>query len=348
MSDTSFSATPAAQGIGLNLLFRSLDAVRQWRPMVPLVLFGVQSVFLLAVFSLAGNPLVFLLGATIAGLVFFVGYNAAGVGYMAVARGLPQPTLVEGVRSGFAASLRFLGILAATWVAFLLVWIVELAVFFTGNIPLLGSILFAFTYPVVVVINAVLLLGAYIFLALLAPAVWDGQGIGRTVAHLLSIARRRPIQVFVLLLLLLLLAAVIGFSIGVLAGAADGIALTTASLAMHQPLENPALPAFWMFMDGGTDAAMMEGYLGNPGPYGGVSAQFFGLVFGQMLVLGIVALLPIAVSMLGWCYIYLGALEEVDPGEMEVIQARLRERWGRVRPGAGLPPGAPPQTPSEP
>ncbi len=334
---TSSPQTPASGGINFSVLVQALDGIRQWQAIWILVASGITAIITSIVLDATHSMLAMLLGVILSIIIFAVGFNASGVRFMTLAKGDPLPSLSDALIMGVWAALRQLGLILSIGLAVLLLSAVEALIFLVCRVPYLGVALFSFAYPFLLLINLVLTIGLYVAFALLAPATWDGQSIGITFSHILSIVRSKPLQALVMLFLLPIIATIV---IALIGGFVFGTDAMTSSIAIavlaHQLVGGLLSPlSSLMALSGDGYNSMGGGFVGDAlsqaSTSGGESGYYFGLAIGQAVLISLVSLIPVAVIMRGWCLIYLSAMSTLDPAIIAATEAKIRQRIAKMK-----------------
>lgn len=286
-------------------LLDSIDAMRNWRALVLLLITLVAGAMVMGLGTLlAGISYAFTaLFALAAYAVLFYGVNAAGVMLMDEAHGQRSRSILDAVLHSLAHSHRLL--LVYLWIAALyLAGVLLLAVvLFLCKLPLLGPLLYAFVFPVAVVLTGVALFALpMVVFPLSAPSVWNGATARQCMSQLIAIGRRRLGMVLVLMLAVAFIAALVGLLIGaVLFG---GVAVTAGVAA-------PIL--------GGMDVAGMGSFgMGSSGAHAAAAGFGSGVLFAAAFTL------PGLVYLRGVSAVYLRAVEGLDlAAEQAHVDAHL-------------------------
>lgn len=184
-------------------LVDSIDAMRNWRALVLLLVTLVAGAMVMGLGTLLAGVSYFFVAlfAVAAYAVLFYGVNAAGVMLMDEAHGVRSRSIVEAVSHSLTHSHRLL--LVYLWIAglYLAGVLALMAVVFLCKLPLLGPLLYAFVFPVAVVLTGVALFALpMVVFPLSAPSVWNGATAMECVSQLIAIARRRLGMVLLLML----------------------------------------------------------------------------------------------------------------------------------------------------
>lgn len=291
-------------------LLDCIDAMRNWRALVLLLVTLVAGAMVMGLGSLlAGVSTVFVaLFGVAAYAVLFYGVNAVGVMLMDEAHGLRSRSIADAVGHSLAHSHRLL--LVYLWIAaFYLAGLLALAVvLFLCKLPLLGPLLYAFVFPVAVVLTGVALFALpMVVFPLSAPSVWNGATAMECVSQLIAIARRRLGMVLVLMLAVAFIAALVGLLIAsILFG---GVAVTAG---LSAPILGPVDMGSFGMGSGGAHAAAAG--------------------FGSGLLFGAACTLPGLVYLRGVSAVYLRALDGLDlAAEQAHVDAHLAYARDRAR-----------------
>ncbi|KQW35619.1 hypothetical protein [Rhizobacter sp. Root404] len=296
----------------LSLVLRSVDALRNARALFVLLgTFAIAGILVaMAEASLARDAGWW--GPVQAGAALFVAFyggNAAGILVMDDARGRPVREVPEALRASLARAHRLLLVLAFWIVAYgviaagvwALFWLSRVAV--TGAV--VGPLLFGLAVPVGVVVSGLAAVTAMaVVVPLSAPAVWSGAGVGRVVAGLVRVMRRR-------LPMAALLAAVVS-----LLTAAMGALVTSVVMIGGRVVAELGVRVVGVDVPAQQLTAGLFGYglrsLGAAGAPTGSTGHAAAALVGGGVVFAIALLLPGLVYLRGTCAAYL-ALTDDDP-----------------------------------
>lgn len=298
-------------------LLDSVDAVRNWRAVVLMMVTLAAAVLVAAVgFALARLSFVFTALFVLAAYgVAFYGANAVGMMMMDEAHGQPSRPPMAAVLSSLATSHRLILLLLLVGALYLVGFLALALVLFLCKIPVLGPLLYTVVFPVsVVVVGIALFAVPTVIFPLAAPAIWSGGGVLSSLSQLSAIARQRLIMV----LLLMVAVAFIAFFVGSLIGAIlfSGAA-TTALLSL------PILG-----MGGFSPEMLMGGMMGMGGMGGGGGGHAFAALVGGGLLFAAGFTLPGLVYLRGACAVYLRAIDGLD---LAAEQAAFEEKLAAAR-----------------
>ena len=306
-------------------LLAAVDAIRNWRAAAlmlgSLLLAGLVGA-LAGVVSVQVHPAVGLVFALLALAVFFYGANAAGIMLMDEAQGGTSRTAVAAILTALAIGHRFIFVLLMVGLVYIVGLLAMALLLLLCKIPGLGPLLFAFVFPVCVVISGVAIFAGYAVVGPLAgPAVWSGATTMQALSRLAAIARQRVVVVILSVLVLLVICIFVGsiiFSIlftgtlitgGMSAGiiGVSGIDLTSVM-----------------------SMANISGY-GRGGAGYDVSGHLAAGSFGWGVVMAVAFTLPLLVYLRGCCQLYLGNIQGVNATG---IEQQLRDKLDAAKRGA--------------
>ncbi len=310
-------------------LLDSIDAVRNWRAVVLLLLTLVAAALVAGLGVLLGGVsffFVFLFGLAAYAVVFY-GANAVGVMVMDEARGNPSRPMMAAVMNSLGTSHRL--ILVALMIgALYLVGMLALAlVLLICKIPFLGPVLYTFVFPVAAVVVGIAMFALPIVVfPLSAPSIWNGATTMQCVSQLLAIARKRLIMVLILMVAVAFISGVVGMLIGAI--------LLTGSLTVAG-LSAGILGGGMGGLGGMMGGMMMGG--GGMGGFGGMGGGIGGHAIAGAIGGGILYAaaftLPGMVYLRGASTVYLRAIDGLDlaseqaemEGKIAAARAKARE-----------------------
>ncbi len=295
-------------------LISAVDAIRNWRAaalmlgsMVAMLLFF----FLGSLLTVNVTPILGALFGLVGLVVWFYGANAVGILLMDEASGGESRPVMAAIFTSLATGHRLVlvGLLVgAIYLAGLLVLALLLLI---CKIPGIGPLLFAFVFPVSVIVAGVAIFALYAVIGpLAAPAVWSGAGTMQAVSRLAAIARQRIVVVILSMIVLFFICLVVAFIIG-------GIMTvgTVVSGGMSAAIIGVS----------GFDASGLMGMVGFSGGrgYGGGDAggHMAAGAIGGSIVWAVAFSLPLLVYLRGCCQVYLANLVHVD---VEAMEEQLR------------------------
>ncbi|CUA92936.1 zinc ribbon domain-containing protein [Comamonas thiooxydans] len=292
-------------------LARAAEGLTQWRPLLlcflTLLLTGALIAGAAWMLVKAGffMYLIFMLAAVVA---LLAGSSGVGIMLMDKARNEPVRSFSAAASAGLLCLPKFLLVGLAIFVATLAYYLLAAVIYFICKIPVLGGILAFVAHPILVLVAAALLIAMiWVVGPLMGPALWSGLSVKAALANVLSIARKRLVEVVlmeVVLYVILGLVCVMLFA---------GLVPATVSLTgMAMSITGDGSMA-GMFMGGGYG----RGYGGGFNPMGMMGGGSTGLIAGLGVLYCVVGALLAQVAIMGMNLIYLQARESVDPAEAE-------------------------------
>ena len=295
----------------LNLVLRSVDAVRNTRALfVLLATFAGAGLLLAMAESTLARDASGWWGPVQAGAALFVAFyggNAAGILVMDDARGLPIREVPAALAAAFSTAHRLLLALIIVFAAYALAASALFALLWASRIavsgPLLGPVLFGFAVPVgVLAVGLAVLSLMAVVVPLAAPAVWSGAGVLQVVRSLFRLIRQRLLAVVLLMAAVSLLAAGMGalatFIVGV--GGRVIAELGVRIVGVDVPVQQLMAGLFGYGLRSLGAAGAPAGSTGH----GGAALVGGGVVFALAL------LLPGLVYLRGTCAVYLAMTDE--------------------------------------
>jgi hypothetical protein len=209
------------KSMDLVMLARASEGLTHWRGIaVSFISFLVGGAFLLLGVYFAGTSpgvvgrvflfLCWLLYAVIAG----TGVSAVGIMLLDKARGAPPRSLPDALVFGLICLLKFWLVAMGLFLAAALVMLLAAIVYFVCKIPGVGPLLLFFAHPILVVCAGLLAFIASVFVALVMPALWDGDSVTQAIAKTIAILKERSI---ITVLNLLVMAFVTAIILGIIA-----------------------------------------------------------------------------------------------------------------------------------
>ena len=245
-----------------------------------------------------------LLYALIAG----TGVSAVGILLLDKARLAPARSLTDALVFGLICLLKFWLIALGLLVVALVFVIAAALVYLICKIPGVGPVLLFVAHPILVLCAGLLIFMASIFMALVMPALWDGDTVTQAVAKAVAILKERSIVTVLYLIVMAFVAAIILGVIGwvVLPGYFSMTALAASVIGTNlgggmAMLMNPA--------------ALMVLTQGESGP---VLAAMLDTVVLAMLCFSA----ALQVQLMGINLVYLGVSEGVDTAGAELMLKR--------------------------
>lgn len=306
-------------------LLAAVDAIRNWRAaalmLSSLLLAGLVGA-LGGDVSVQVHPVVGLAFVLLAFAVFFYGANAAGIMLMDEAQGGTSRPTMAAVLTALAIGHRFIFVLLLVGLVYIVGLLAMALLLLLCKIPGLGPLLFAFVFPVCVVISGVAIFAGYAVVGPLAgPAVWSGATTMQALSRLAAIARQRVVVVILSVLVLLVICGFVG---SIIFGIMFTGTLITGSMSAGIIGVRGIDLASVMSM------ANMSGY-GRGGDGYGASGHLAAGAFGWGVVMAVAFTLPLLVYLRGCCQLYLGNIQGVNA---EGIEQQLRDKLDAAKRGA--------------
>ena len=293
-------------------LARAAEGLTQWRPLLLCFLTLLVTGALIAgaawMLVKAGffMYLIFMLAAVIA---LLAGSSGVGIMLMDKAKNEPVRSFSAAASAGLLCLPKFLLVGLAIFVATLAYYLMAAVIYFICKIPVLGGILAFVVHPILVLVAAALLIAMiWVVGPLMGPALWSGLSVKAALANVLSIARKRLIEVVLMEVVLYVILGLVCFMLFA------GLVPATVSLTgMAMSITGDAGSMAGMFMGGGYG----RGYGGGFNPMGMMGGGSTGLIAGLGVLYCVVGALLAQVAIMGMNLIYLQARESVDPAEAE-------------------------------
>lgn len=195
----------------------SIEALREWRVLYLLLcaFTGAGLTVSLAQASFArGDTLAAILESAAALFIAFYGTNAAGLMLMDQARGVPIRHVVDAVRDALGLGHRVLVLVLSSVTVAGLVLSALVGLMWLARAPWVGTSLFAVLVPLtVLVLAALMLLGAAVVGPMSGPIVWAGASSRQGLRELAQFGRHRWVQASVLMVALSLSTALVGAAV---------------------------------------------------------------------------------------------------------------------------------------
>jgi hypothetical protein len=298
---------------GTSMLFRALDAAKNWRALGLLIATSISAILVMSVFGFIASRFGYGsmamitsgIGGLLALIVFFTGFSAVGIVLMDQAKDNPARSLSNALFAGLATLPRFLGLMLIEFGLLIALVIVASIVLFICKIPALGPFLYTFVYPVMVVIFGVLYFAVvFVVNPLAAPALWDGNNVMQAIAKLWQLGKNYLIPVVLNQLVLgLIVFVVAGILFGMMAvGSMATMGLSTQILG---------------YGASGSAVEMIANIGAMFGGGGGGSGYGLALMFGSGILFAIVGAIPLLVLISGNCLIYLQYARNLDTSAIE-------------------------------
>ncbi|EFI60356.1 MULTISPECIES: zinc ribbon domain-containing protein [Comamonas] len=298
--------------IRFGTLARAAEGLTQWRPLLlcflTLLLTGALIAGAAWMLVKAGffMYLIFMLAAVVA---LLAGSSGVGIMLMDKARNEPVRSFSAAASAGLLCLPKFLLVGLAIFVATLAYYLLAAVIYFICKIPVLGGILAFVVHPILVLVAAALLIAMiWVVGPLMGPALWSGLSVKAALANVLSIARKRLVEVVLMEVVLYVILGLVCFMLFA------GLVPATVSLTgMAMSITGDTGAMAGMFMGGGYG----RGYGGGFNPMGMMGGGSTGLIAGLGVLYCVVGALLAQVAIMGMNLIYLQARESVDPAEAE-------------------------------
>ncbi|WP_182286862.1 zinc ribbon domain-containing protein [Comamonas testosteroni] len=298
--------------IRFGTLARAAEGLTQWRPLLlcflTLLLTGALIAGAAWMLVKAGffMYLIFMLASVIA---LLAGSSGVGIMLMDKARNEPVRSFSAAASAGLLCLPKFLLVGLAIFVATLAYYLLAAVIYFICKIPVLGGILAFVAHPILVLVAAALLIAMiWVIGPLMGPALWSGLSVKAALANVLSIARKRLVEVVLMEVVLYVILGLVCFMLFA------GLVPATVSLTgMAMSITGDGGSMAGMFMGGGYG----RGYGGGFNPMGMMGGGSTGLIAGLGVLYCVVGALLAQVAIMGMNLIYLQARESVDPAEAE-------------------------------
>lgn len=289
-------------------LARAAEGLTQWRPLLlcfltlqvtGALIAGAAWMLLKAGFFMY---MILMLAAVIA---LLAGSSGVGIMLMDKAKNEPVRSFSAAASAGLLCLPKFLLVGLAVFVATLAYYLMAAVIYFICKIPVLGGILAFVVHPILVLVAAALLIAMiWVVGPLMGPALWSGLSVKAALANVLSIARKRLVEVVLMEVVLYFILGLVCFMLVI------GLVPATVSLTgMAMGITGDAGSMAGMFMGGG--------YGGGFNPMGMMGGGSTGLIAGLGVLYCVVGALLAQVAIMGMNLIYLQARESVDPSEAE-------------------------------
>jgi hypothetical protein len=296
-------------------LLQALEAATNWRAMGMFIASLVAFNLLLALGAFTQSAFGVALMGLVGIIVLLVGLNATGQILMDQARGIAQRSFFEALLASLFTTHRLIGAAILEGIAFVGVLVLVAIVLAICKIPVLGPILYTFVFPLSALLLGLSFIILYIGFSLVAPAIWEGNGIIASLARLWTILRHRLPSIILSLILLALLTGL--------------VSLVTFSIVMtgSMTVMSLSVPIIGSQIGGGlgslftNPAMLMSGFsFGEGGGY-----LLAGLI-GGLCLYTVAASIPALVGIAGICQVYLQGVEGLDFDQAEAeISNRMEE-----------------------
>ena len=270
-------------------IFRLTEALTCWPAVSVMVASYLAAALLLAVAGMLAQVSMVFVGvmALLAVLTAAAGSSAAGVCLTDLARERPYRSMVGYFVAGLLSLPRLLGAALMMMLAYLGLLLAAALVLLVCKLPGVGPLLLVAVVPALVAVMALALIGYYVTISIVGPALWDGERVMHSLFIAWTITRRHPFAA---------IGKIVGgllFS-GILASLFIGL-LTLASLmvaGLALPILGVPAEMNWPLMMSGMGYAHMGGHMVG-------AAVGYALVYAVAMAL--IVLLPLMVGVLTWC-----------------------------------------------
>lgn len=296
-------------------LLESLEAIKNFRAYITVTLSGLASFIVLSIFmffatklGMNGNSsmatITGIIGALAAAVIFLTGLSATGVLLMDQAKGNKIRSIGSALFAGLVTLPSMIGSFLLLGLMAVAVVIVLAIILFICKIPGIGPLLYAFVFPVSVVLMGVLFFAyANVIAPLSMPAIWDGNGIMQVVAKLFALVRTSLLPVIIFQILLLLI-------VGLTAAVTFGV--LAYGLFTVTPLSMMILPSGGAGQLTSAFAEMMMG-----GGFGSGDGYLVAAGFGGAIIFIVASAVPALTLIMGNCIIYLNFVRHQETAQFE-------------------------------
>ncbi len=246
-------------------------------------------------------------GFLLVAAIFLIGFSAAGFLINDQMRQRESRTIREALSAGVSSLPRLLGVGLLIALIALALTLAIVILLLLCKIPFIGPILYIAVFPVSALVIAVGWYVAIFVVALAAPAIWEGNGVIRTLGILWAIVRQRLLIVIIHMLLLALLVFVVA---GLIMGA---VTLGMMSMVGFSAAILPAGAAGGIFGGLSSHASSGGGYL-------------IAGAIGGSLVMACALVLPTLVAIGGNCIIFASVTEDLPSDDYEICVAGIADR----------------------
>ena len=304
MNQTSASPRSAPLLSALDSLLAAISAYRNVHAIALMGLTFLAAMGVLAIFMLlanaAGSPALAALGGLLAALTSLYGANAVGIMMMREAQGQQQGSIADAVLQSLFTTHRLVVVAILEGLIVLAAVIVVLLVLLLCKIPVLGPVLFAFTFPAGAVLLGMLVFALfYVMLPLAGPAVWSGSTVFQVLARLNVLARRRLLEVVSQQIILFFIVGFISSIIFALILIGFGMVTSLSASVLDFQGVGMGLLELGSIMQGSGGAYLAAGSIGG------------GFLFA------VAAVIPALIATKGVCLIYLNTTRGLDFAEAE-------------------------------
>jgi len=311
-----------------SMLFRALDAAKNWRAFGLLIVTFISSIivmgmfgFIASRFAINGNGtmgmITMALGSLVAAVVFFTGFSAVGIILMDQAKDNPARPIPNALFAGLATLPRFIGLILLEILLGIAFAIALSILLFVCKIPVLGPLLYTVVFPLsALFIGAIFFALGFVVNPLAAPALWDGNTVMQAFAKLWQLAKNDLIPVVINQLVLGLIVALVAFILFAIVGIGSSFTMGLSAMIL-----GPDVGASLMSL-----AGSFFGLMGGGGSDG--AGYLIALVFGFGFMMASSAAIPVLVAISGNCLIYLQYARSIDTTE---IEEQMRSKMNNIK-----------------
>ena len=289
--------------IRFGTLARAAEGLTQWRPLLMSFLTLLAFSLLIALGASMLTKTVFMSSIImlIALIVLMAGSSAVGIMLMDKAKNEPIRSFAAAASAGLLCLPKFILVGLIVFAATLAYGLVAAIIYFVCKIPFLGGIVAFVAHPILVLVAAALLIAMiWVIGPLMGPALWSGLSVKAALANVLSIARKRLVEVVLMEVVLYIILTLI--CVMLFAGLVPATMSLTA-MAMGITSNASSMGGFGGGMGGmggyGMGSSMMGMMMGN-----GAST---GLISGLGVLFAVIGALLAQVAVMGMNLIYLQA-----------------------------------------
>lgn len=311
-----------------SMLFRALDAAKNWRAFVLLIITFVSSIIVMGMFGFISTRFVvngsgtmamitMALGFLVASVVFFTGFSAVGIILMDQAKDNPARPIPNALFAGLATLPRFIGLILLEILLGIAFAIILAILLFVCKIPVLGPLLYTVVFPLsALFIGATYFALIFVVNPLAAPALWDGSTVMQSFAKLWQLAKNDLIPVVINQLVLGLIVALVAFILFAIVGIGSSFTMGLSAMIL-----GPEAGASLMSL-----AMSLSGLMGGGGSDG--TGYLIALAFGFGFMMASAAAIPVLVAISGNCLIYLQYARCIDTTE---IEEQMRSKMNDIK-----------------
>ena len=293
-------------------LISAVDAIRNWRAaalMLGSIVATLLFFFLASIVSTNVTPILGALFGLVGLLILFYGANAVGILLMDEAHGAESRPLMAAIFTSLATGHRLVLVGLLVGLVYLAGLLVLALLLLLCKIPGVGPLLFAFVFPVSVIIAGVAIFALYAVVGpLAAPAVWSGASTMQAVSRLAAIARQRVVVVILSMIVLFFICLVVAFIIG---------GIMTVGTLVSGGMSAAIIGVSGFDASGLLGMVGFQGRGGDGSGSGDLSGHMTAGALGGSIVWAVAFALPLLVYLRGCCQVYLANLAHVDVSAME-------------------------------